>query len=96
VVLLRRIQNWQLDCIHDCMAIMRSAHLFLPLLASALLLGRRPASIVGQQWPDEAADPNFARALAPYGYPMACTRAGSTHVWRSVKIDKPKKTLTEP
>ncbi len=101
------------------MVISRAVHLFLPLLASALLSaagpdepkaapanaevdlataqpGRKPActaAIVGQQWPDEAADPHFAAVLAPYGYPMACTHAGSTYVWRSVakKIDKPKK-----
>jgi len=59
------------------------------------------AAIVGHQWPDEAADPQFAAALAPYGYPMVCTRMGSTQVWRSVtirteqpkKIDKPARTV---
>ena len=56
--------------------------------------GGKPActtAIVGHQWPDEATDPIFAAALAPYGYPMVCTRTGSAYVWRSVtkKSDKP-------
>ena len=66
--------------------------------------GGKPActtAIVGHQWPDEATDPLFAAALAPYGYPMVCTRVGSTHVWRSVaargeqpkKIDKPARIV---
>jgi hypothetical protein len=42
------------------------------------------AAIIGHQWPDEASDPPFAAALAPYGYPMVCTRTGSTYFWRSV------------
>src|SRR5258708_33548688 len=49
--------------------------------------GGKPActtAIVGHQWPDEPTDPIFAAALAPYGHPTVCTRAGSTHVWRSV------------
>ena len=58
--------------------------------------GGKPActtAIVGHQWPDEATDPIFAAALAPYGYPMVCTRLGSTHVWRSVtvRVEQPKK-----
>jgi len=97
----------------------RPALLFLPLLASALLIAAGPdeqkvapsvtdvdlataqpggkpactAAMVGHQWPDEAADPQFAAALAPYGYPMICTRMGSTQVWRSltVRADQPKK-----
>jgi len=58
------------------------------------------AAIVGHQWPDEAADPHFAAALAPYGYPMVCTHSGATYIWRSVtrrseqskKVDKPALT----
>jgi len=51
------------------------------------------ASIVGHQWPDEAADPHFAAALASYGYPMICTHSGSTYIWRSVTLraEQPKK-----
>jgi hypothetical protein len=52
------------------------------------------AAVVGHQWPDEAADPQFAAALAPYGYPMVCTHTGSTYVWRSVnpRKEQPKKS----
>src|SRR5258708_18911923 len=72
-------------------------------IATAQRGGKRACTtaIVGHQWPDEATDPIFAAALAPYGYPMVCTRVGSTHVWRSVtaraeqpkKIDKPARTV---
>jgi hypothetical protein len=88
-------------------------HLFLPLLASALLFAAAPdepkvapataqpeskpactAALVNHQWPDEATDPNFAAALAPYGYPMVCTRTKSAYVWRSVavRVEQPKKS----
>jgi len=56
------------------------------------------ASIVGHQWPDEAADPNFAAALASYGYPMICTHSGATYIWRSVTLrsEQPKKVDKPP
>jgi hypothetical protein len=52
------------------------------------------AAIEGHQWPDEATDPIFAAALAPYGYPMVCKHTGSTYVWRSVnpRVEQPKKS----
>jgi hypothetical protein len=52
------------------------------------------AAIEGNQWPEEAADPVFAAALAPYGYPMICTHSGSAYVWRSMKLrpEQPKKS----
>jgi len=54
------------------------------------------AALVDHQWPDEAADPHFAAALAPYGYPMVCTRTKSAYVWRSVaaRIEQHKKSDT--
>jgi len=72
--------------------------------------GSKPActaAIAGHQWPDEAADPHFAAALAPYGYPMVCTHSGATYIWRSAmlrseqpkKVDKPaspKSSASEP
>jgi len=59
------------------------------------------AAIEGNQWPEEAADPVFAAALAPYGYPMVCMRTGVAYGWRSVKSrpeqprksDKPARTV---
>ena len=52
------------------------------------------AAIEGHQWPDEATDPIFAAALAPYGYPMVCRHTGSTYTWRSVtpRSEQPKKS----
>jgi len=49
--------------------------------------GKPPCTeaIVGHQWPEEAADPIFAAALAPYGYPMLCTHTQSGYVWRSLR-----------
>jgi hypothetical protein len=69
--------------------------------------GSKPActaAIAGHQWPDEAADPHFAAALAPYGYPMVCTHSGTTYIWRSAtlraeqpkKVDKPAVTAPKP
>ena len=51
------------------------------------------AAIVGEQWPEEAADPVFAAALAPYGYPMRCTHTASGYVWQSLRArsEQPKK-----
>ncbi len=97
----------------------RPAHLFLPLIASALLCaadepkgipagadvefatgqpGGKPActaAIEGDQWPEEAGDPVFAAALAPYGYPMVCTRTGSVYGWRSVKVRPEQPTKSD-
>ena len=42
------------------------------------------AEMAGHQWPEEAADPVFAAALAPYGYPMLCTHTVSGYSWRSI------------
>jgi hypothetical protein len=93
----------------DRIVMMRPVHLFLPLMASALWAAGsdetnataqpegKPActsAIMGQQWPpEETTDPIFAAALAPYGYPMVCTRTGSTYVWRSKKSDTPARAV---
>ena len=53
------------------------------------------AANAGQQWPEEAYDPVFAAALAPYGYPMLCTHTASGYAWRSVRVpytEQPKKS----
>ena len=44
------------------------------------------AAMLGQLWPEEALDPQFAAALAPYGYPMICTRNGSSYTWQSPTV----------
>ena len=45
------------------------------------------AANVGRFWPEEANDnPQFAKALMPYGFPQVCTYSKGAYGWRSMTV----------